>query len=218
MADFNGAEGGVPFSMKDKIMFVIVPVIFALTTGCSSPSESPQTFVTPPVIEPPAAPTLTPEPPSTTGDDVGLHSPMPTESYIHSPAPFGSRVSIENSEYQIRGIIRPATKQVLDFSTDIPAPKDREEYILIEIVETCNSPPSGLDCYFRNNNMRLTSSSGIIRKPIDVPGLPYILTNRHMPGGNSISGYLAFIVNKDETDLVLYFKSETGETIFLAVE
>ncbi len=150
--------------------------------------------------------------------NVGFRCVIPPVGTKANPVPLGEKAAIEDFELQIREVKRPGDDFVMDASCENPTPGLGQEYLVIDLAEICNSI-SGLDCYIREYNFRLTGSSGEIRKPQELDSFQYlILMNRHMPGGESTFGYMVFLVDQGEEDLVLYYESETGDTVYLAVD
>ncbi|MFN2145145.1 MAG: SUMF1/EgtB/PvdO family nonheme iron enzyme [Anaerolineales bacterium] len=149
--------------------------------------------------------------------NVGFRCVIPPVGDRTNPVPLGQKAAIEHFELLIREVKRPGDEFVMSSSPDVPAPPPGKEYLVINLAELCHAP-EGQECFIREYNFRLTGSSGEIRKPEKVDSLQYlILYNRHMPGGESTFGYMVFLVDQGEQDLLLYFQSDSEDTVYLAV-
>jgi hypothetical protein len=162
-------------------------------------------------------------------------APSPTNTIAYFPAPtikptsihyqtsrtkavpLGAKASVGVFDLLITGLIRPATEKVLAASSANPSPEEGMEYVLVDLVEVCK-PPVHQECFIRVSDMRLIGSSGIERRPKHIIGEPFLLPNRHIFGGDTAYGYVAFVVDQDETDLVFFFESDSKETVYLATE
>jgi len=64
----------------------------------------------------------------------------------------------------------------------------------------------------------LVGSSGKVIKPVTIYGLPTRFYNRHMPGGQSAFGSVAFIIDQRETNLIFYYSDETENVVYLETD
>lgn len=174
---------------------------------------------------PPPIPTKTAILPVTTvpaGDDQET-KPTPIPTSIHydlsrmDAVPPGETATIGKVEFMINGLIRPADEIVLNASDANRPPPEGMEYVFVYVVEVC-AVPKHVECFVRARDMRLIGSSGIERRPIDIIDYPVILWNRHLIGGAPGFGFVAFMVDQDEHDLVFYYLSGGDEISYLSIE
>lgn len=133
------------------------------------------------------------------------------------PVPFGASVSSGIIDFSIAGLIRPATVMVLEASSANPKPKTGTEYVLVNLVEVCAAPVH-IECFIRVQDMKLVGSTGIERRSLNLVDIPFMLPNRHIKGGSTAYGYVAFMVDQNEEELVFYYEAGSDETVYLSTE
>jgi hypothetical protein len=150
---------------------------------------------------------------------------MPTsvhyEASLVDPVPFGSKASLGRIDFVVVDLVRPATQQVLAASSANPVPGEGMEYVLVDIVATC-ATPTHLECWVKDHEMRLIGSSGIERRiqylsGID-QGLHHLMGSAHLKGGGAAFGWVPFIVDQNEEDLVFYYEMDNVGVVYLATE
>lgn len=138
-----------------------------------------------------------------------------------NPVPFGSKASLERIDFVVVDLVRPATQQVLAASSTNPVPEEGMEYIFVDIIATCATPVH-LECWVKDHEMRLIGSTGIERRPQYLTGiergLHHLLGSAHLKGGRAAFGWVPFIVDQDEEDLVFYYEMDSGGVVYLATE
>ncbi len=175
-----------------------VPTAVPTSTAESSLSLTPWLTMVP---EPEPTPTIPPTP---------IGGPVPPGEVAEA---YASRMTMA-----VSGAIRPADEIVARASDFNPRPEQGEEYILVELSITCLRQESEVCLYSPLINFKLLGA-GVSYEPciflMDVPGL---LEGGELRGGATVSGALAFVINQDETDLVLVYQNLMGtEWVFLAV-
>lgn len=146
---------------------------------------------------------------------------LPTDEHLTASrtdaVPLGETGTVGLVDFIITEMVRPATDKILTASSANPEPEEGMEYVLVDLVEVCALPVYN-ECYIRISDMRLIGSSGIVRRPKNVVGLPFMMPNRHIFGGTTAYGYVAFIVDQTEEDLVFYYERQNEGIIYLATE
>ena len=200
--------------MNKKWAFALLIILFIIIPAGCGEEENDSTPT------PTSTSTITPAP--TDGEPIN-HFPTPIPTSVHyepskiDPAPFGSTASIGTVAFTIVDLIRPATEKVLAASSANPKPEEGMEYVLITVSEDCVGP-THLECFINVDSMKLIGSVGIERRPQTLVGIHFMLWNRHLFGGTAGLGYVAFIVDQNEEDLVFYYESDSEGTVYLSTE
>jgi hypothetical protein len=193
--------------MFSCILIAILALVFSsLACGSSAP-----------VVNPPQDNQNSQSGVSTPNSQSG-NTPKPIGSARSNPAPFGYEVTIDNMTFKVTEVVRPADtiiKQGNSFNSDAGEGK---EYVLVQLNITCNKN-SDEKCNVIGLEFSLVGSSGQTYDPeILISGVNGMLETGDFYGGATKSGYLAFIVSKDETNNVLIYESLLGSPIYLSVE
>ena len=129
----------------------------------------------------------------------------------------GETASIGIVDFSITGLVRPATEQVLAASSANPVPGEGMEYVLVDLVEVC-IPPIHQECFIRVKDMRLIGANGVEYRPQNVLNHPFMMPNRHIQGGTTAYGYVAFIVAHSEEALIFSYQPDAEGRVYLATE
>ena len=154
--------------------------------------------------------------PATT--EVQATSPVGTAR--SNPAPAGSEVIVDDMGFVIVGSTRPATDIVMSGNQFNTSPEAGQEYVMVNVQITCKTS-SDEKCSFFTYNLKLLGSSGVQRDPeIVVAGVDGLLdlSITEFFGGATIGGAIPFIVNSDETDLLLVYSPIFGDPFYLAIQ
>lgn len=194
---------------RKNIITIMILVLFIVTLACGSnsnvvvkpPNSAPVTGednVSPPISEEPTMP--------------------PIGTSRNNPAPVGSEVSSEGMSFLVLSSTRPATDIVMEGNMFNTEPEEGQEYIFVELQVTCLKP-SDQQCNFYLTNFTLVGSSGIGRdSKLFLSGVDGLLETSDFYGGASISGQIAFIVDQNETDLILVHDPFLGDVFYLAIQ
>ncbi|MGD8814008.1 MAG: hypothetical protein PVI78_05985 [Anaerolineales bacterium] len=169
-------------------------------------------------------PTNTPQS-NTDGPSVPLLQPItnpePTSTHYEpsriDAIPLGLKASLGAIDFLVADLIRPATEIVLDASSANPKPDEGMEYVFVDLIGACVGPRH-VECWIKQNHMRLIGSTGIERRPKNLSGLFYLFESWHIMGGDTAYGWVAFIVAQNEGDLVFYYETNIAGTIYLSTE
>lgn len=144
----------------------------------------------------------------------------PLGSARSNPAPAGSEVVIDGMAFVVTGSTRPATDIIMAGNQFNTSPEAGQEYVLVSLRITCQKTADE-KCDFSAYNMKLLGSSGVQRdSQTIVAGVSGLFESfgTEFFGGASIEGSIPFIVNSDETDLLLVYSPLFGNPFYLAIE
>ena len=133
-----------------------------------------------------------------------------------NPAPFGSEVESDFMKFVILGSTRPADDIVLSASMFNIEPEAGQEYFFVQIQITCMKS-TNQDCSISLFEFKTVGSLGIEYNTewlvSDVDGL---LESTGFYGGTTISGILPFIIQSDDTNILLKYEPLIGSSFFMS--
>jgi hypothetical protein len=156
---------------------------------------------------------------STPGGDQPPSEPteVPLGSSRTSPAPTGSVVLADAIEFEVTGYTRPATSIVADAHPWNRKVESSEEYIFVHLTISCTKPAEE-KCVLFLVNLKLVGSSGVERDVIwGIANVDNIIEQTDLYGGSSISKLVPYIINQDETDLILVYQPPFGDKFYLSI-
>jgi len=135
-----------------------------------------------------------------------------------NPAPPGSEVVADDMRFVVTGITRPATSIVMAGNAFNTRPEEGQEYVFVGISVTCEKS-TDVECSLLTLSLKLVGSKGI---EYDfkwfVSGVDGLLEDTQFFGGATISGNIPFIIDADETDLILVYEPFLfGDKFYLAL-
>jgi len=191
---------------NNKVFYAILLILFLSTMACgstevqvNSPSDQGQ-------------PTIAKE--------IQVTSTSVLGTARSNPAPAGSEIVVDDMAFVIVGATRPATDKVMAGNQFNTSPEAGQEYVMVNVRITCKKSTDD-KCSFYTYNLKLLGSSGIQRDPeIMVAGVDGLLdfTITEFFGGATIEGAIPFIVNSDESDLLLVYSPIFGNPFYLAIQ
>lgn len=135
-----------------------------------------------------------------------------------NPAPAGSEVLADDMAFEILSTIRPANKIVSKGNEFNSTPEPTQEYVFVKIQATCKKSTDEQCSIYPDISTKLIGSKGIEYDPyIFLSGVENILSSTDFYGNAVISGYIPFIISKDETDLILVYEMPLGDKFYLAL-
>ncbi|HAL16857.1 MAG TPA: hypothetical protein DCP32_08925 [Anaerolineaceae bacterium] len=189
--------------MKSRTQISIVFIILALAALACGTS----TNVT---VNTPGVPSNNDQPQPTSTTQVGM-----TRS---NPAPAGSEVVLDDMAFQVLTTIRPADDVVKTGNQFNTTPEEGQEYIFVEVQITCKKTVDEKCSFNPTFSTKLLGSKGIEYDPdIFVSGVDKLLNGTEFYGNAVISGYIPFIISKDETDLILIYDPLLSDKFYLAI-
>lgn len=135
-----------------------------------------------------------------------------------SPAPLGTAVSIDHMSLKVTGLIRPADALVAKGNMFNATPAAGQEYVFVNLSATCRLS-HGETCGISDSDFKMVGSSGHSHEAQTfLAGVSGLLGSAEFNGGVTRSGYVAFFVDKGETNLVLDFAPFlSNEEVYMAV-
>lgn len=135
-----------------------------------------------------------------------------------NPAPAGSEVVFDDMAFQIMNTVRPADSLVATGNMFNSTPEPDQEYMFVEVQVTCKKTGDEKCSFSPEFSTKLTGSNGVEYNPeIMLSGVEKLLETTEFYGGAVISGYVPFIVKKDETNFVLVYDPILGDKFYLAI-
>ena len=142
---------------------------------------------------------------------------VPLGSSRTSPAPAGSVVLADAIEFEVLGYTRPATEIVANAHAWNRKVESGEEYVFIDLKISCTKPAEE-KCVLFLVNLKLVGSSGLERDVIwGIANVDDIIEQTDLYGGAIISKLVPFIINQDETDLILVYQPPFGDKFYLSI-
>jgi hypothetical protein len=164
---------------------------------------------------------------ASTDEPSSTHTPAPTKTQTQAPigsvrskpVPAGSEITADGMTFLVKSVIRPADRLLERGYSSSNKPEEGQEYIFVDLSLTCAKSSDG-KCSFNRYYTGLVGSKGIKRAalyisfyqafyvgtPTPTPEPFKILEEKDFYGGASVSGYLGFLVDKDETDLLFVYE------------
>lgn len=207
--------------VSSVLVLVLVPLaVAALACGSSgTPEVSPADSETESEAEevPPAEVSEGEEDPSPTEAPEPTETPQPVGSARSNPAPPGFEVTLGSVTVSVGEVIRPATEIVMDANPFNTEPEEGQEYIFVEVITTCEEGQDDT-CEIIGFEFSLIGSSGVVYEPeIFVAGVEGLYEGGEFFGGATRSGYMPFLIEQTETDLILKYEELFGGDAYLAL-
>jgi hypothetical protein len=133
------------------------------------------------------------------------NTPGPVVFAQGNPAPLGTAVTIDNKLLKVTGIIRPADDLVAKGNMFNTSPAAGQEYVFVNLSATCKLSASET-CLISDSDFKMVGSSGQSRDAETfLAGVSGLLGSGEFNGGTTKTGYVAFIVDKGKTNLILVY-------------
>lgn len=216
-------------------IFALAGLIFCTSTGllagfllgreATQPQAPPPVRVTA-VVET-AAPLTTPSPsPTLASEATPEPSPtfaLPTVTPTSTLPPFepvapGEEGWANGMAMRVEGLTRPADAIVERSNSFNPSPGPGQEYIFVELAITCEKSEGETCLYSPLINFDLLGDAARYVPQVIMLDVPGLLEGGEIAAGERVSGDLVFVIDQDETDLVLMYQNILAtERAFLAV-
>ena len=145
-------------------------------------------------------------------------TPEPGGFALSNPAPFGSEVTINEMSLKVTGLIRPADGMAEQGNMFNTVPEARKEYVFVNLSATCNRS-GDKTCNINDFDFKMVGSSRQSHEAeIYLAGVSGMLGDGDFLGGATKSGYIAFIVDKSETNLILIYAPFLGYVAYFSAE
>jgi hypothetical protein len=204
--------------MKNKYLFIILSLIFIISISACGSNKA--VVDTPSVIQP-AAPPVTQ---SSAESAYAIPSPNVPQTNAatvvvttkDNPAPVGSAVLIDNMKIMVIEKVRPADSLVAKGNMFTDTPAADQEYMFVTISASCEQA-EGKHCNLDTYNFKTLGSDGVIKDFKQVTGIDGLIKYTTFDGGYTLTGILSFLVNKNDTKIILVYQPSSGDSSYLAI-
>jgi hypothetical protein len=204
--------------MKNKIFWIILTFILMISISACGSNE---VAVNPPSANQPTTPPVSEtlqEPayaiPSTDLTQTNAATVVATTK--DSPAPVGSAVLVDNMKIVVIGKVRPADSLVAKGNMFTDTPAAGQEYMFVTISSSCEQEKDK-QCNFDTYNFKTLGSDGVIKDFKQITGIDGLLKYTTFNGGLSLTGILSFLVNQNDTKIILVYQPSSGDSSYLAL-
>ena len=143
------------------------------------------------------------------GQPIPMGTPFASEldwpSGQAAPAvPLGTSQQVGNLTLVAKNVIRPAN-HIADDATFYTEPESEQEYVAVEISATCNLPAEEA-CFLSSADFGASGAQrATYMAQLVTSGIGRALEGGELKGGKSRSGYLFFLVRRDDSALVMQY-------------
>ena len=133
-----------------------------------------------------------------------------------SPVPLGKALPWSSLLIGVTDVIWPANDVILAASPYNATPQSGSQYLLVGLSVECRVGDDDMCVFFREDAFQVIDEGGETYNNFsDLVGIPTPFEPSDLEGGDTIEGYLVFMVPSTSRDLVLiYWKYFSGETYF----
>ena len=145
-------------------------------------------------------------------------TPTPEIGFARSrPVPLGNSIIVGDEAIQVTNVIAPADSLVDSVSAQMFPLAANQEYVAVEISIACNKTQDET-CMGVDFRYSIVGSSGHLNDGTVIQVLNECIECDTVYGGATLKGYVVFIVDKSETNLVLVAKKDYETTVYLLVK
>ena len=141
---------------------------------------------------------------------------VPLGSSRSNPAPVGSIVHVDDMDFIVTGVIRPADSDISNGNMFNDTPVAGKEYMFITLSVTCTLA-SDKQCTFSTYNLKVLGSDGILVDESFAAGVAGLIEDTTFYGGAMVSGNMPFLVTQGDTGILLVYQPLFGDSFYLAV-
>ena len=151
------------------------------------------------------------------GQPIPMGTPFASELDLPSgqaaPAvPLGTSQQVGSLTLVAKNVIRPAN-HIADDATFYAEPDSGQEYVAVEISATCNLPAEEA-CFLSSADFGASGAQrATYMAQLVTSGIGRALEGGELKGGKSRSGYLFFLVRRDDSALVMQYPSSVVGSI-----
>jgi hypothetical protein len=132
-------------------------------------------------------------------------------AWSQGPAGLGQPLTAGSVEVQVNDFVRPADTVVIH-ADSYPELERTEQFAMVDVSATCRAE-AGESCNVTEMNFSLEGSSGKSFYPefaMTLPGLYYLFEGGQIASGETVSGDLVFVVDREASGLELAYSSFPG--------
>jgi hypothetical protein len=131
------------------------------------------------------------------------------------PAPYGTEIHADRMKFVITGLVRPADDIVKGENKDNPQAPTGQEYMYVSLGVTCEET-TDKQCTFITDNFKALGSDASLKDVEYFVGHGLIKSGM-VYGESTIFGSLPFIVNKGDANILLVYKSFSGDKYYFSL-
>jgi hypothetical protein len=139
------------------------------------------------------------------GDSGSVSKPDNVGESRSNPASPGSIVTVGDFTLQVGDVTRPADDIVLAGNMFNTEPEEGQEYVMVEITVGCLDSADDQCVLVPWLELELVGDQSVTYSAETTSGVDDTLDSVELYGGGSTTGYVFFIVEEDDTNLVLVF-------------
>jgi hypothetical protein len=152
-------------------------------------------------------------------DEAKAPQPEPTQivavgSSIDKPVPLGYDIMLQEVVLSVRQIVRPANDLL---SAAVSPLENGKEYLFINIINQCVKAGT-VPCFSGDSDFRLLDSAGnaVLPEPT-LAGVDGLYSFQEFSIGSSNKGFLAFVVDHDQSYPIMTFMQFDGSQVYLSL-
>jgi hypothetical protein len=204
--------------MKNKITSIAAIFLFIFVITACGANEG---TVNAPSANQPTTPPISQDSPQTayaepSADASQQNAPTQANTTKSNPAPVGTGVLADNMKIVVKGKVRPADSQVAKGNMFTDTPTAGQEYMFVTISASCEQTQDK-QCTFDTYNFKTLGSDGVLKDFKQVTGIDGLVKYTTFNGGLTLTGILSFLVDKNDTDILLVYRPTSGDDGYLAL-
>jgi hypothetical protein len=133
-----------------------------------------------------------------------------------NPAPVGSAILVDNMKMVVISKVRPADSLVAKGNMFTDTPSAGQEYMFVTISASCEQAKDK-QCNIDTYNFKTLGSDGVIKDFKQVTGIDGLIKYTTFDGGFSLTGILSFLVDQNDTKIMLVYQPSSGDSSYLAL-
>ena len=150
------------------------------------------------------------------GQSQPTNSSKPIGSARSNPAPMGSEVTVDEMAIKVTEVIAPADTTVENANMFNSTPDTNSQYIMVNLSVTCKKS-SDDKCTLSSFDYKVIDSSGVTHDNEFVAGVSGEIEDGDFFGGAAKTGYLIYIVPKDDKGLLLLYSGFLSSEAYLSL-
>jgi hypothetical protein len=132
-------------------------------------------------------------------------------AWSQGPVGIGQTLTVGTVEVWVNDFVRPADTYVIH-ADSYPTLERTEQFAMVDVSATCRAE-AGASCTVTELNFSLEGDSGKSFFPefaMTMPGLSYLFEGGQIASGETVTGDVVFVVDRDATGLDLTYSSFPG--------
>ena len=125
-------------------------------------------------------------------------------------------VAVDVARPEVLGKVLPADSLVAKGNMFTDTPVAGQEYMLVTVTASCEQTKDK-QCTFDTYNFKTLGSDGVIKDFKQVTGIDGLVKYTTIDGGFTLTGILSFLVNQNDTKILLVYQPSSGDSSYLAL-